>query len=120
MQIRGCRRATFAVSFPAVELRHLVEAGALLLGPAEIIVGADLQLICGRDEGAGNGPRTFLVRDLEGTGIAVEFIGPALVALRTFEIGQDLPIGPAVATEVRPVVIVGCVPPGIEHCIDGA
>ena len=120
MKIGGRGRAALP-GFPGrMKLGHLVEADPLLLRSVEVGVRPMLEFACRAQKGVGDRARVFLVGDLERAGIAVPGITAFFIGLGPEEVRQDFSEGPAHAPERGPVVVIGAMPPDIEHRVDGA
>ncbi len=120
MEIGSSSRTAFALAAFSVKLRHLVEAGALLLRSVEIGIFAYLGLRAGLDKSLRDGAWRVLLGDVQRAGITVQGVATALVTLRPPEIRQHILPGPAGATLRSPVVIVAGMAADIEHRVDGA
>jgi hypothetical protein len=110
VQVRAGRRAA-----PAVALRDLIPADAILLAAVEVVVAPQSRLDGGLDErGRDRGARTS-VGDAQRTAGAVERIGAALVVLRTLEVGQQVVEAPGIDV---PAVVVGAAAARVDHRVD--
>jgi len=102
----------------AALLRDLVQPEPVLRRTVEVRVGPQLQGFRTGDEGSAARIGPVLIDHGQRSVRAMETIFAAFVALGPFEIGQDIVIGPARATEAGPLVIVKPVAAHVKHGID--
>ena len=120
MKVSGGGGAPLAILRPRRELRRLVVAGARLLASVEVVIAPDLVLSACLDEGLRDRPWSALVGYMQRSVTAVKGADAALVPLGPTKIRQHVAPGPAVASELRPFVIVEGVAAHIEHGVYGA
>src|SRR5690606_37416407 len=80
MQIGGGGRTALSPARVVPELGDLIEPGALLLRAVEIVVGPNLHLRAGFEEGAGDAARLRLIAHLQWSAGPVKRVLAALVA----------------------------------------
>src|SRR5690554_3051922 len=107
----------------AVCAGHLVEARCELLGAVEVTVGFDPKIVGNRlGERFRNGADLILgmTSDVNLTVAAVVFIRAVLVALMPLEVGKDVVVAPAFASEACPLVVVRTMAAEVEQPVDRA
>ena len=105
---------------PPAALRHLVEARAVLLRAVEVGVSRKPRRDGRLDECPRRGRRACKVRNRQLSADSVPCIRPALLVLGALEHRQHRVEGPARIAERGPVVVIGAVPPHVDHRVDGA
>lgn len=85
-QVRRRGRAALAFVITVKELSDLILPCTFLLRSIKIRVGANLMGVAGGDESIVDGPWLSLVANLQRPSVAMQGIGPALVAFRYFEV----------------------------------
>ena len=116
---RRSRRAEVGVRrrpAPSITLGDLVEAGAVLGRPVEVLVGGQPALPGGGHEGPGQRGLVLEVLHAERPGDAVVGGRAAGIVLRAEEIGNYVRVSPSgAAVVVTPGVVVEAVAPDVDH-----
>ena len=113
LNIGARRRPAFAVL-----LRDLIKAETFLAIVVEVCIARQLQLRRALNESRAGWIGPFLVRNGKWPIATVIFITAANIAFATFEVGQDILIGPSGTSHGGPIVIVPRIAADIDHGID--
>ena len=103
---------------PPVGRCGLVVAATLLLGAIEVGIARDAGLFGGGQHGFGQFVALAVVRHVQRTAGAVEFIGPTGLVFGFPEEREDGVPVPALAPALAPFVVVGVVAANIDHAVD--